>query len=264
MHNSSGKRWALITGASGGIGEALAYVLAREGYSLILSARSTEALEMVASKCQQMYGTEVQCIPADLSLPDAATELWRKVVGNDISVHILINNAGFGDYGSFSASDPDKNQRMIVLNVQALTELSRLALPDMLATKSGYIMNVASVAAFQPGPYMAVYYATKAYVLSFSEAIAEECKGSGVTVTALCPGPTSTGFVEKASAGENPVFRFMKMPTATEVAEYGYRAMMRGKRVAVHGFGNRLLAMISPRMPRGLVVRAVRMMQERR
>ncbi|GAA5440743.1 hypothetical protein Dcae01_02263 [Deinococcus caeni] len=185
---------ALITGASSGIGESLARQLAAHGAHLILVARTEDRLHALAAELGARYRVQVHVLPADLNRPGAAAELHAAVQARGLNVDILVNNAGLGGYGEFSAQPPAEIDRMIAVNIGALTGLTRAFLPDMLARGRGRVLNVASTAAFQPGPLMAVYYATKAYVLSFSEAVAEEVAGSGVFVTALCPGPVQTGF----------------------------------------------------------------------
>ena len=182
----------------------------------------------------------------------------------NFEIDYLINNAGFGDYGLFYESDWDKQERMINLNMLALTQLTHLFLPDMLKRKSGKIMNVASTAAFQPGPLMSVYYASKAYVLFFSEAIANELEGTGVTVTALCPGPTKSGFQKAANVEHSKMLNAKSIPTSKKVAEYGYKAMMKGKHVAVHGFMNKELTFFSRRAPKKFILKTVRRMNEGR
>ncbi len=188
--NGAGKR-ALVTGASSGIGLELARLLAADGYALTLVARRGSTLELIAAELG-----DAQVVAADLGVPGAV----EQVVAAAPAVDVLVNNAGVGDFGPFAATDPNKTATMLQLNIAALTELTRAYLPGMLERGHGQVLNVASTAAFQPGPLMAVYYATKAYVLSFSEAVAEEVRGSGVTVTALCPGPTESGFQGRRSA----------------------------------------------------------------
>ena len=177
---------------------------------------------------------------------------------------MLVNNAGFGDFGEFADASPERLDQMIELNVGSLTRLSRTYLPAMLERGSGHVLNVASTAAFQPGPLMAVYYATKAYVLSFSEALAEETRGTGVTVTALCPGPTASGFQAGAAMEQSRLVHGRKLPTAASVAAYGVKAMQRGDVVAVPGFGNKVLAASVRFSPRPVIRRMVHKMQEAR
>jgi short-subunit dehydrogenase len=250
---NTSRKSALITGASGGIGLDLARLFARDGYRVILVARSEAKLREHAAALGGDY------VVADLTNPDAPAEIYSKTG----DVDVLVNNAGFGTYGPFADSDPAREIEMIQVNVAALTHLTRLFLPGMVRKRSGAIMNVASTAAFQPGPLMAVYYATKAYVLSFSEAIADELRHSGVTVTALCPGPTRTGFVDVAKMGESGLFKRLKPMTSAEVARIGYEGMRSGKRVVVTGVMNKLVAQSVRVSPRRVVTTIVRKMQER-
>src|SRR6185436_14411228 len=252
---------ALITGASSGIGLELAREFAREGHRLILVARSGDKLQELASELQGKYKTEVMVIAADLSVMSFGKKIYDQLHQENKRIDFLVNNAGFGDFGFFIESDWAKVEQMINVNITALTYLTRLFLPQMVKNGFGKIMNVASTAAFQPGPTMSVYYATKAYVLHFSEAIGNELEGTGVTVTALCPGATTSGFQAAANLGESKLVKGKKLPTSKDVAEYGYRAMMKGKAVAIHGFRNWLLAQ-SPRFaPRSWVVKVARKVQ---
>jgi uncharacterized protein len=253
---------ALITGASGGIGLELALVFAKRGHDLVIVARSLEKLQELAQSLQQQYNIRVRVIAADLSEMSSVKNIYQTLKQENITVEYLINNAGFGDFGLFIESDWDKQEQMINLNITALTYLTRLYLPEMVNRKSGRIMNVASTASFQPGPLMSVYYASKAYVLHFSEAIADEVRNSGVTITALCPGATESGFQKAAANEESKLIKGKKLPSSKEVAEYGYSAMMKGKRVAVHGTLNYLMT-LGPRFaPRRLVVWIARKIQE--
>src|SRR6202795_3291921 len=195
---SSSTKTALITGASFGIGHELAGIFAREGYNLVLVARTADKLRQLASDLEKTHGTRSLILAGDLSSPGAAAYIHDQTTRAELAVDVLVNNAGFGQFGLFAENDLEECLQQIQLNITTLTHLTRLYLPDMLSRKSGRILNVASTAAFQAGPLMAVYYATKAYVLHFSEAIANELEGTGVTVTCLCPGPTSTEFQERA------------------------------------------------------------------
>ena len=255
---------ALITGASSGIGLELAKIFAAKGYNLVLTARSEKKLLELCRdiRADVREDTKITVLPLDLSLPDAPDELFAATEEKGIRVHTLVNNAGYGDFGEFHQADWAKTAGMIALNITALTHLSRLYAPGMVTERSGAILNVASTAAFQPGPLMAVYYATKAYVLSFSQAIANELKDCGVTVTALCPGPTESGFQQGAAMEDSKLVKGKKMPTAQEVAEYGFRAVQKGKTVAVHGMQNYLLAQSTRLMPRKFITNVVRKMQE--
>jgi uncharacterized protein len=206
----------------------------------------------------------VLVIVCDLTDRSAVDALFQTVQEAAVLVDVLVNNAGFGDYGDFATANPEKMIDMIELNVISLTRLTRLLLPGMLERGRGRILNVASVAAFQPGPLMAVYYATKAFVLSLSEALGEELRRTGVTVTALCPGPTVSGFQSEAGLGHVPFYQQSGLPEAGEVAEFGYRAMVRGKRIAIHGVPFRLAVFLLRLAPRALVVRVVRRLQDKR
>lgn len=241
---------ALITGASGGIGLELAKLFAKDKMNVILVARDQKGLETVAVGLRNDFGVKTEIIAIDLSLPNAAEQVYKKAaaLGGDWHVDYLVNNAGFGDFGEFATADWNKEKSMIELNVTALTQLCKFFIPVMIARKNGKILNVASTAAFVPGPFMAVYYATKAYVISFSRAIGSELRGTGITVTTLCPGPTNTNFAKTAHADATKLFD-KKLPTAAEVAHYGYRSMMKGKSVAIHGFVNKLLIFSSRFVP---------------
>lgn len=255
---------ALVSGASGGIGYEFARILARNGYDLVLTARSRNKLQEAADRFAEEYGVTVTVLAADLSQENAPQELFDAVQKKNIRIGVLVNNAGIGSYGPFHEADRERNRAMMALNVQALTELTRLFLPQMIERGSGRIVNVASTAAFQPGPLMAVYYATKAYVLSFSEAIAHELRDTGVTVTALCPGPTETGFHEAANLTNSGLLKGRTLPSAREVAEYGYRAMQQGQVVAIHGTMNRIAAFLVRFSPRALTRRVVYQIQRKR
>lgn len=257
------KKTALVTGASGGIGRELALVHARAGGNLVLVARSEERLSTLQEEVGREYGVEATTFVKDLTRPESAEEIYRHLIEQGTEVDILINNAGFGGFGFFHETDWDKEAQMIDLNVRSLTHLTKLFLPAMIVRGGGRVLNIASTAAFVPGPLMAVYYATKHYVLSFSEAIANEVAGTGVTVTALCPGPTASGFQAGADIEESKLVKGKKLPGAKEVAEYGYKAMTKGKRVAVHGLGNRLQLFSIRFTPRRLAAAIVRRLQEK-
>lgn len=260
----SNSDFTLITGASSGIGYELAKVFARQQHNLILSARSTEKLLELKSQLQSQYKIQVEVITLDLSQPGSALSLFDKVNALGLTVDILVNNAGVGTHGKFADIELHKTQSMIHLNIVSLTELTKLFLPQMLAKKTGRIMNVASVAGFQPGPLMSVYYATKAFVLFFSEGLFEELKNSGITVTALCPGPTASGFQANANMENMAIFDNLKVPTSATVAEYGYRALMDGKAVAVEGFANKLFPFVVRLFPRFMVRQVVMKVQQKR
>jgi len=255
---------ALITGSTSGIGYELAYIHARQGGNLVLVARNKDKLEQIKKDLENKYKMDAYIIDKDLSIKNSAKNVYDEIIDKNITVDYLINNAGFGDYGFFNESDWGKIERMINLNIIALTQLTKLFLFDMIKRRDGKIMNVASTAAFQSGPTMAVYYATKAYVLSFSEAINNEVKNSGVTVTTLCPGATQSGFQEAASLQESRLVKGRKLPTSKEVAEYGYNAMLKGKSVAIHGILNYLLANSVRFFPRSAVIKITRFIQDKR
>lgn len=254
---------ALITGASSGIGLELAKEFAAQKDNLILIARSKAKLEEMAKALTSKYGVNVQVLAIDLSEMNSAQKVFDYCQQNNLKVDYLINNAGFGDFGLFAESNWEKQLQMINLNITTLTHLTHLFLPAMIKNKYGRIMNVASTAAFQPGPTMSVYYATKAFVLHFSEAIANELEGSGVTVTALCPGATESGFQSAAAMEESKLVKGKKLPTSAAVAAYGYGAMMQGKKVAIHGMMNYLMANSVRFAPRGMVLKMVRMIQDK-
>jgi short-subunit dehydrogenase len=225
--------FTLITGASSGIGLELGRQAAADGQNLILVARNMSSLDAAASELKR--NVTVHVIAEDLSQPGAAEKIWNQVQELGAEVDCLINNAGIGDYGSFANSDLDKQEHMINVNITALTALTRLFLPAMLKKRRGHILNLASVTGFLPGPFMSVYFATKHYVLAFSEGLIEELRGSGVKVTALCPPPVSTSF---SGAAGTPQAGFMATTRTkpAEVARYGYRMMKRGKPIVVYSF----------------------------
>jgi uncharacterized protein len=255
---------ALITGASNGIGFELAKVHASKGDNLVLVARSISKLDELKSELESKYKISVLPIGKDLSLQGAVKEVYEELKSKNIKIDYLLNNAGFGDFGLFAESDWNKQEKMINLNITALAHFTRLFLPDMISRRSGKILNVASTASFQPGPTMSVYFATKAFVLSFSEAVNNEVNEFGITVTALCPGATLSGFQAAASTEVNRLHERKNIPTSKEVAKYGYRAMMQGRAVAIHGFRNTLLANSVRFAPRSLVVKMARKIQEKK
>ncbi|MDY3557729.1 SDR family oxidoreductase [Gemmata sp. JC673] len=253
---------ALVTGASAGIGAELARLLAPD-HDLVLTARRTEQLQALAEELTRAHGAACRVLPADLSEPGAARHLFEAVRAAGGGIEVLVNNAGFGDVGAFAGAEPGKLLRMVQVNVTALTELTALFLPELVARGRGHVLNVGSVAGFQPGPFMAVYYATKAYVNSFSEALHSELLGTGVTVTVLCPGPVATEFLTVAGA-ETGGFSAGQALSARAVAEVGLRAMKAGRRMVVPGWRNRLLLLLERFAPRGAVIRAVKLMLRRR
>jgi uncharacterized protein len=257
------KTYSLITGASGGIGSDLARILANDKHNLVLIARNEAKLNEIKISLENEFGIDVIVYAIDLSVPDAAEKLFENILKENIQINILINNAGFGDFSAFAESDMAKQEMMINLNILALAKLTRLFLPEMIKSGNGRILNVASVAAFMPGPLMSVYYASKSFVLSFSYAISNELKGSGVTVTVLCPGPTDTGFVEAASLGESKLFKIMKPVPSSEVAKYAYRYMMKGRLLAIPGFMNKIMWTAVRFSPRKTLTSVVRKIQEK-
>jgi short-subunit dehydrogenase len=244
---------ALITGASSGIGLELSKLFAKDGYNLVLVARSAQKLESLASELKQAHGVDVTVLPADLSKVGAARQVFQAVQSRNIRIDVLVNNAGYGIHEPLCETCLDDTLRMIQLNVGALTELTGLFLTGMKTRKSGRILNVGSTGSFAPAPYMAAYAATKAYVLSFTEGLAEELHGSGVTATALCPGVTPTGFQERAQVGNMPLTRY-GVVSAEKVAAAGYKALMRGRRVVVPGLANRLLVFSTRITPHSLLL----------
>lgn len=254
---------ALITGASNGIGLELAKIHASKGGNLVLVARNKSKLDELKTELESEYKVSVYTIGKDLSAINSAQEVYDETTKQNIQIDYLINNAGFGDFGMFLETDWNKEMQMINLNITTLTQFTKLYLQDMAKRRSGKIMNVASTAAFQSGPTMAVYYATKAYVLSFSEAINNEVSDKGVTVTTLCPGATESGFQAAAAMEESNLVKGKKLPTSKEVAEYGYAAMMKGKTVAIHGLINWIMANSVRFIPRAIVVKITRKIQDK-
>jgi short-subunit dehydrogenase len=261
MGADQARKLALVTGASGGIGYELAVILARHGHDLVLVARRADKLAAVAERLELDHGIRARVIARDLARPEAAAEIHETLAAEGLAVDVLVNNAGFGLLGEFAESDIDQDVEMLRLNAESPTRLIRLLLPSMLERRSGRILNVASTAGLQPGPLMAVYYATKAYLLSLSEALANEVAGTGVTVTALCPGPTETGFSSQAGAEQSRLFKGSTMDART-VAEAGYAALMAGKPMVIPGARNRLLAFGVRVTPRKVVTQIARRMNE--
>jgi short-subunit dehydrogenase len=253
----------LITGASGGIGYELAKLFARDRCNLVLVARSAEKLTQVATELQNQFGVTVRTIPLDLAAAPAPKFLFDQLRRENVPVDILINNAGFGAFGEFAVMPEEEILGQIQLNVTALTHLARLFLAPMIERHQGTIMNVASTAAFQPGPLMAVYYATKAYVLSFSEALANELRGTGVTVTCFCPGPTNTGFAKRAGTEGSRLFKQIGAMDAETVARDGYSGLMKGKTVVISGTRNWLVAESVRFAPRKMVTAVSRWIAEK-
>lgn len=251
------KNVALITGASGGLGTEFCKLFAKDGYNLLLAARNGDKLNEIKAEIEKTYSVSVLTIKIDLSQSAAPERLYEFATEQNAEICALVNNAGFGDFGAFETCDLNKATQMVQVNDMALMRITRLFLPQMTARKSGKILNVASVASFAPGPLMSVYYASKAFVLSFSEALSTECKKSGVSVTALCPGPTKTGFERSAALETSGLFKNLKNADAASTAAFGYKSMKKGKVVAVHGASNRFLVTLMKFAPRALVRKCV-------
>ena len=243
-------RTALITGASAGIGRELAKLFAADGHHLIIVARRRDRLDELAAEIRAAHGVEVHVETADLADPAAPTELFRRVSDAGLRVDFLVNNAGFGTNGTFWQLDPQREVDQIQVNVAALTHLTRLFLPQMVERKFGRILNIASTAGFQAGPYMTVYYATKAFVISFTEGLAYELGGTGVTATAHCPGATESEFASTAGNDKSALFQKGSVAGTVEVAGDAYDAMHRGKTIAVHGAMNAVGAFMTRFTPR--------------
>ncbi len=253
---------ALITGATSGIGLEMAKIFAQNKINLLLVARNENKLKILADELQRTNGIQVKVIAKNLSVAESAKDIYEYCKNASIQVKYLVNNAGFGDYGAFYKLDLERQIQMINLNIITLTSLTHLFLPEMLRKKSGKVLNVASIAAVLPGPLMAVYYATKAYVLHFSEAIANELSETGVTVTCLCPGGTETNFFKEANAGESSFAKGKTFVSPQKVAKYGFESMMKGKQVAIHGMMNYLMVNSVRFFPRNMVTKVSRKMSE--
>jgi short-subunit dehydrogenase len=250
---------ALVTGASSGIGIELARVLAREGHDLVLVARREPELTSLATELRSRYGADATVITADLALADAPQAVYDAIAASGRAVDVLVNNAGLGGHGRFWESDAELEQRLLAVNIIALHTLTKLFLPGMVTRGHGRVLNVASTAAFQPGPFMAVYYASKAYVLSFTEALAEELTGTGVTATALCPGIVPTEFQAVAGlANDVPMLRSPGTKSAGYVANAAYNGMMQGRRVVIPGVLNKLGAQAGRISPRTTMVKVTK------
>lgn len=256
------KKITIITGASSGIGLELAWVCARNKHNLLLIARQEDKLLKLAEAIKEKYPVSIDCLLCDLSKPESAQVIYNYCQEKKLFVDFLINNAGFGDFRKFIDGDIKKQLDMISVNISTLVSLSHLFLKDMINNGGGKIMNLASTAAFQPGPLMSVYYASKAFVLHFSEAIANELKKNNITVTAICPGPTASNFKHTANLGNSRLMKKRGLPSSREVAEFAYKSMERGRVVAVHGLVNLLLTKLVNIIPRSIVVKMVRKMQE--
>jgi len=263
MGSTDMNKTALITGASGGIGYELAKLFAKDHHDLVLVARSAPKLTQFADELQRQFGVSAKAIPLDLTAGPAPQFLFDQLQREAIAVDFLVNNAGYGVFGEFAKVSLEDNLGQIQLNISALTHLTKLFLEPMIERHSGKIMNVASIAGFQPGPLMAIYYATKAYVISFSEALANELRNTGVTVTSLCPGATDTGFQGRAGMENTRLFKTLRPMDAKTVARDGYRGLMAGKTLVISGFRNWLLAESVRFSPRKLVTAVSRKVLDR-
>ena len=250
---STAKKLALVTGASGGIGETFARYLAAEKYDLLLVARGGDKLSALAQELSSQQGIQAYGVSVDLSRPDAVALVEAKLKELNRPLDLLVNNAGFATFGEYKDLDPVREQQMIQVNVATLAGLTRSVLPAMVKRGQGKILNVASTAAFMPGPHMAVYYATKAFVLSFSEAVNEELKGTGVSVTALCPGPTASGFQSRAGMEKSSLLKGKNLMSSEAVVEAGYKALLSGKAVVVPGLMNKIQAATPRFLPRSWI-----------
>ena len=241
---------ALITGASKGIGKELALIFAKDNINLVLVARSGEILNQFKEELESKYSISVLVIVKDLCSRNSVEELFSEIKDNNTEIDYLVNNAGFGDYGAFADTAWERYDKMIALNVTTLTHLSHLFITDWKGRKSGRILNIASTAAFQPGPMMAVYFATKSFVLSLSEAVGRELKNDNISITTLCPGPTKTNFGDEAKKNASDLVKNVKIANAKEVAQLGYKSMMKGKTTVIHGSVNKLAPFAIRFMPR--------------
>ena len=254
------KNVALITGASSGLGKEFARIHASQGGDLLLVARRQKELELLKTELEKEFGVQVAVVSVDLTLKDAVELVIENIRSNGITVEFLINNAGFGGYGNFHERQLERELEMIRLNIEALTKLTHYLLPDMLKRNSGYILNVASVAGFLPGPLQSVYYATKAYVVSFTQGVAAEISGTGVKISALCPGPVHTGFESAAGLAGGNLFK--SAAKAPKTALIGYKGMLQGKRIIFNQLSYQfLINWIAPLMPRNLLAKMVMNLQ---
>ncbi|HEX8231246.1 MAG TPA: SDR family oxidoreductase [Chloroflexia bacterium] len=262
MSTNTGKT-ALVTGASGGIGYELARLLARDGYNLVLVARSADKLNEMKQHYEARAGIRVHVIVKDLAQPSAPQEIFDELQREGIAVDVLVNNAGFTEFGKFVETSLEKELQLMQVNIVTLTHLTKLFLPGMVERGWGKVLNLASTAAFFPGPLMAVYYASKAYVRSFSEALWVELEGTGVTVTVLCPGPTETGFQKRGNMEDSRLVAGRKIMDARTVARIGYRAMMKGRMLVVTGLRNWVNVEATRFIPDKMLARTVLRAQDR-
>lgn len=254
MHTSEKTQTVLITGASSGIGYELAKVFARNKYNLVLIARNKERLEKISAELNHTYTITSTVLPVDLSKPGSAESIVKELNRKSIAVDILVNNAGIGIYGRFTETEIEKELEIINVNIIALTVLTKLLLPQIMKSGHGKILNVASTSAFVPGPYLSIYHASKAYVLSFSEALAEELRDSGIQLTILCPGATKTEWHKRAQM-KNMAIVNARAIDADRVAEAGFKALMQGKRIIITGIINRIAIFLFRFIPRGFLTR---------
>lgn len=254
--------FTLITGASSGIGLELARIAAQKGQNLILVARNEKILNNLKEEWERSFPIQVKVFACDLSENHAVDSIVHFLQLNKLQVNVLINNAGFGLFGKFDETDLEKEAAMMQVNMVALTQLSKYIYREMLSLGKGQILNVASIAGFMPGPLMSVYYASKAFVISFSQALAKEAKGTGVSVTVLCPGPTHSNFEKNADLSSSMLFKsFGKLPTSKDVATFAFRKMEKGKTLAIHGNINRLLIFCMRFIPRNWITSIVNYIQ---
>ncbi|MGH1393833.1 MAG: SDR family NAD(P)-dependent oxidoreductase [Trichormus sp.] len=256
------QKTALITGAASGIGYELARIFAHDKYNLVLVDINYLKLTEITGDFQEKFDISVKIISKDLSKSNSPEEIFTELQKEGIQVDVLVNNVGFGTYGLFNETNLNDELEMLQVNLVCLTHLTKLFLKNMVKQGDGKILNVASSAAFQPGPLMAVYFATKAYVLSFSEALANELQGTGVTVTVMCPGTTQSAFHERTGMADSELIKKKNMMDAETVARIGYNALMKGKTIVIPGILNKILAKIVRFIPRSLVTKIVRKMQE--
>jgi short-subunit dehydrogenase len=252
---------ALVTGAASGLGYELSLLLAKDSYNLILVDIDTTNLKKVKLELNSIYKCKVDIITKDLSEPNVANEILNEI--DPVSIDVLINNAGFGLFGMFSGTEWQRESEMLHLHILTTTHLTKLVLEGMIQRGSGKILNISSLAAFQPGPLMSIYYASKAYLLSFSEAIANELKDTGITVTVLCPGPTKTAFQRVVSENATNNKISFNMACSSDVARYGYNAMQKGKTVVIPGLVNKFLATIHRFLSRNMVTKIMRNLQKK-
>lgn len=265
MNSANGSRpLALVTGASVGIGRELAREFAAHSHDVILVARDRDALEALAGTLEGRHGIKATVFVFDLADAGSPQRLYDAVVAEGLEVDVLVNNAGFGLGGAFADTDIERELDMIQVNIASLVQLTKLFMQPMLKRRQGRILNVGSTAGFQPGPYMSVYFATKAFILSFSQALDEELRNTGITVTCLCPGATATEFAKRAGITQTRLFSLTGVDDPADVARYGFAATMRGERIAIPGLKHKMMVQAERAIPRSIVTRLSRMVQENR